>query len=190
VASYIAGINADFRKGVAVTVMFNGGRITAYALIGAAIGALRLLVDESMRAMFQTYSSYILRVGTIIIGASILLRKNANNCNCVAGELQKPSKHQWLDLRAYSLGLTRGLILCTPLLAILAYSATFATPLDSLLLAVLFGIGTAMSPIILLGGATGWLLNKAPLFRVWISRVGAVALIILGALTLVNTIII
>ena len=34
IAGYIAGINAGFRKGVGVTLIFNGGRITAYAIIG------------------------------------------------------------------------------------------------------------------------------------------------------------
>jgi sulfite exporter TauE/SafE len=72
----------------------------------------------------------------------------------------------------------------------LAYSVTFASPVDSLVLAVLFGVGTSLSPILLLGGATGWLLNKAPLFRKWISRLGAAALIVLGLITLIDTIII
>jgi threonine/homoserine/homoserine lactone efflux protein len=58
------------------------------------------------------------------------------------------------------------------------------------MLAVLFGLGTTLSPILLLGGATGWLLNKAPLFRKWISRLGAVALIVLGVVTLLDAIII
>jgi putative Mn2+ efflux pump MntP len=56
-------------------------------------------------------------------------------------------------------------------------------------LAVLFGLGTALSPMLLLGGVTGWLLNKAPLFRKWISIVGAGILIVLGIATLANAII-
>jgi sulfite exporter TauE/SafE len=75
-------------------------------------------------------------------------------------------------------------------MALLAYSLTFASPFDSFALAVLFGVGTSLSPILLIGGAAGWLLNKAPLFRVWISRLGAVALIILGLITLLDAIII
>jgi putative Mn2+ efflux pump MntP len=70
------------------------------------------------------------------------------------------------------------------LLALLVYSLPFAAPIDSLALAVLFGLGTALSPLLLLGGATGWLLNKAPLFRKWISIFGAVILIVLGVSTL------
>jgi threonine/homoserine/homoserine lactone efflux protein len=42
--------------------------------------------------------------------------------------------------------------------------------------------------MILLGGVTGWLLNKAPLFRKWLSIAGGGTLVILGVLTIVNAI--
>ncbi|XES77416.1 MAG: sulfite exporter TauE/SafE family protein [Candidatus Bathyarchaeia archaeon] len=194
VASYIAGINAGFRKGISVTVMFNLGRITAYAIIGAAIGALNLLVNDSLLSSFQTYSSTAFSIITIGIGVTLLLRKKPQGCsNCTAKATPNETSGKLrsrFDIRAYTLGLSRGLVLCTPLMALLAYSLTFASPFDSFALAVLFGVGTSLSPILLIGGATGWLLNKAPLFRVWISRLGAVALIILGVITLLDAIII
>ena len=189
IASYIAGINAGFRKGVAVTVIFNSGRVTAYALIGAAIGALKLLVDTSFQSAFQVYSSFAFSIITIAIGATILIQNKPAACECPAADIQKKGFKGFtsrFDVRAYTLGLSRGLLLCTPLLALLAYSVSFAAPIDSVALAVLFGLGTALSPMLLLGGATGWLLNKAPLFRTWISRLGAVALIVLGVVTLLN----
>jgi len=40
----------------------------------------------------------------------------------------------------------------------------------------------------LLGGVTGWLLSKAPLFRKWLSIAGGGMLVVLGVLTLVTTI--
>ena len=185
VASYIAGINAGFLKGVKITLIFNFGRITAYALIGAALGALKLLLDDSFRLTFQTYSSLAFSVVTIAIGANILIRKKPSSCTC---ELAKPAGSKKIiksfDFHAYTLGFSRGLLLCTPLLALLAYSVPFGSAIDSFALAVLFGLGTALSPILLIGGATGWLLNKAPLFRIWISRLGAAALIVMGIITL------
>ena len=193
VASYIAGINAGFRKGVTVTLIFNSGRITAYALIGAAIGIFKLLMNDSFRSAFQTYSSFAFSIVTIVIGVTILVRNKPPVCNCPAEasrDVGSKRLRDRFDVRAYTLGLSRGLILCTPLLALLAYSVTFASPVDSLALAVLFGLGTALSPILLLGGATGWLLNKAPLFRKWISRLGAAALIMMGVITLIDAIII
>jgi hypothetical protein len=38
----------------------------------------------------------------------------------------------------------------------------------------------------LLGGVSGWLLNKAPLFRKWIALAGALILILLGIAALAN----
>ncbi len=192
VASYIAGINADFRRGVLVTLFFSSGRIVAYAIMGLLVGGLSLLLSETLQSSFQLYSSLAFSVVSIVIGLTILLRRQVagsggcTNRTCersgVAGAVSA------FDVRAFTLGLSRGLLLCAPLLTLLAYSVTFASPLNSLALAVLFGLGTALSPIVLLGGATGWLLNKAPLFRKWISRVGAVALIVLGLVTLVSAI--
>jgi len=193
VAGYIAGVNADFRKGVGLTIVFNSGRVVAYALIGAAVGLFKLLIDESFLSSFQKYSAYVFGAISIAIGATLLWRNKQPSCNCPAQVSLEPSPKRFgnqFDVRAFTLGLSRGLILCVPLLTILVYSVTLASPVDSFVLAVLFGLGTSLSPIVLLGGATGWLLNKAPLFRKWISRLGAAALIVLGLVTLVNAIII
>ncbi|MCW4010486.1 MAG: sulfite exporter TauE/SafE family protein [Candidatus Bathyarchaeota archaeon] len=195
ISSYIAGIGAGFRRGVAVTLIFNAGRLTAYALIGVLFGLFQFIVDEAVYTVFQTYASLIFGVVTIAIGVTILIKNKPPSCDCPVehngnGSVGTRGFASRFDLRAYFMGLSRGLILCTPMLAIMAYSVSFASPVDSFYMAVLFGLGTVLSPIILLGGATGWLLNKAPLFRKWISRLGAVALIILGAVAVVNTIII
>ena len=193
VAGYIAGVNADFRKGVGLTMVFNTGRVAAYALIGTTVGLFKLLIDGSFLSSFQMYSAYAFGAVSIGVGITLLVRNKQPPCKCPAqGALELDRKGRWnlFDIRAFTLGLSRGFILCVPLLTILAYSVTFASPVDSFVLAVLFGIGTSLSPIVLLGGATGWLLNKAPLFRKWISRLGAVALIVLGLVTLLNAIII
>ncbi len=191
VSSYIAGIGAGFRKGVAVTLIFNSGRITAYALIGAAVGVFKLLVSNDLLVSFQAYSSLAFGVVSIIIGASILLKIKSAHFNCSSEEVKNLSGKKLsdrFDFRAFTLGLSRGLIVCPPLLALLLYAVTFAAPIDSFFLAVLFGLGTALSPLLLLGGATGWLLNKAPLFRKWISIAGAGLLILLGVDALVNAV--
>jgi sulfite exporter TauE/SafE len=191
IASYIAGIGAGFRKGITVTLIYNSGRITAYALIGATIGMLKLFVDAPFLSSFQKYSSLAFGVVTVVIGISILLksRKSSYTCNMENGKnLGAKKLTERFDVRAFVLGLTRGLIVCPPLLLLLMYSIPFAAPIDSFFLAVLFGLGTALSPILLLGGVTGWLLNKAPLFRKWISIVGAGILIVLGLSTFINAI--
>lgn len=195
IASYIAGVGAGFRKGLVVTLIFNLGRVTAYALIGGLVGILsgvfRFAVNESSLSAFQQYSSVVFGIVTIVIGIAILLKSKATPHDC------DPVGHKNLglnkfgvrfDVRAFSLGLGRGLIVCPPLAIFLLYSLTFGAPIDSFFLAVLFGLGTALSPMLLLGGVSGWLLNKAPMFRKWIALAGAGTLIVLGIVALANTI--
>jgi len=188
VTSYIAGIGAGFRKGVVVTLFFNSGRIAAYAVLGAAIGIFKFLVSDKFFTSFQSYSSFAFAIVTIAIGTSILLKsKSSSSCthDCQnVNNVNVTKIGQRFDYRAFSLGLSRGLLLCTPLMWLLLYSVPFGPPIDSLALAVLFGLGTALSPMLVLGGATGWLLNKAPLFRKWISIFGGAILIALGLITL------
>lgn len=195
-ASYIAGIGTGFRKSVIITLTFNIGRVVSYALIGTLLGIfsslLWLFIDETTVAPFQAYSSIAFSIVTIIIGAHLLYKNWKPSCECKIAN-SKPTKHKILgrlDTGAFTLGLSRGLILCPPLIALLAYSIPFANPIDSLAFAVLFGVGTTISPMLLLGGVTGWLLNKAPLFRKWIGLAGAVALILLGISTLISSIIV
>ena len=70
---------------------------------------------------------------------------------------------------------------------LMLYSVPFGAPVDTFVVAVLFGLGTSLSPLLLLGGLTGWLLNKAPLFRKWVAIGGAAILVLLGVGTLVTT---
>ena len=197
VTSYIAGVGAGFGKGIKITLIFNSGRVMAYALIGGLIGLfsglLRLFISDAAISPFQIYSSFAFGIVTIVIGVSIFL-KARKPCNCDS----KDTKNNFttvkigkfgFDVGAFSLGLSRGLIVCPPLIALLIYSLPFSNPLGSVGIAVLFGLGTALSPILLLGGVTGWLLNKAPLFRKWISIAGGSVLIILGIITMVSSLI-
>jgi len=85
IASYIAGIGAGFRKSIVVTMIFNSGRIAAYALIGCLVGLFsdlfRLFVSNAAISPFQIYSSLAFGIVTIVIGASILL-KSRSPCEC------------------------------------------------------------------------------------------------------------
>jgi sulfite exporter TauE/SafE len=181
VTGYIAGVGAGFRRGVWITTVFSAGRIASYAVIGAVVGLFRVFVSNSSFLAYQKYALFVFGIITIGIGVSILFKKKSA-CNCPAEKESSPRLlSSRFDVRAFSLGLTRGLIICPPLVALLLYSITTTAPIGSVGLAVLFGFGTALSPLLLLGGVTGWLLNKAPLFSKWISWFGAGILLLLGA---------
>lgn len=183
VISYIAGIGAGFRKGFTVALIYNIGRVVAYALLGTVVGLSTVLISEEFLLSYQEYSSIAFGAVIIVVGAIILLR---NPVNCSYSPTKKTDSMQFFDklskrfdIRAFFMGFTKGLVLCPPLIALLLYAVTFSQ-IDCTILAVVFGIGTTLSPLLLLSGATGWLLNKAPLFRTWISRIGGVFLVLMG----------
>jgi cytochrome c biogenesis protein CcdA len=128
----------------------------------------------------------------VVIGTSFLLKfRKSHECKHPRFKmLQEKIGRFGVEFGAFSLGLTRGLIICPPLITLLVvYALPFSNPLGSMTLAVLFGLGTTISPILVLGGVTGWLFNKAPLFRKWISIAGGAVLIVLGTVTIVSSII-
>ena len=179
--SYIAGIKAGFRKGVTVTAIYNAGRITAYAIIGTLIGLFKTVVSDTVFSSYQKYSSIIFGLVVIIIGISIFFKKSSKTCVAKSVEPQGilKSVKQRFDVRAFSMGFIKGFVLCPPLIALLLYAVTISQ-VNLTLIAIFFGLGTALSPLLFLGGAVGWLLEKAPLFRKWISILGGSFLVLLG----------
>jgi sulfite exporter TauE/SafE len=192
ILSYIASIGAGFRKGIIVTSIYNSGRVTAYALIGGLTGILKLLVSDAFLFSYQKYALFAFGIVVVIISINIFRKNRSSSCVCSVEESKQLGLEKLtdrFDIRAFSMGLTRGLIVCPPLLGLLVYSVTSSAPMDSFMLPVLFGLGTALSPLLLLSGVTGWLLNKAPLFSRWISRLGAGILLLLGLNMLLTAII-
>ncbi|NLF88700.1 sulfite exporter TauE/SafE family protein [Candidatus Bathyarchaeota archaeon] len=195
VAGYIAGVGSGFKQSVKITAIFNGGRILAYTIIGAVVGVfgelLRFFVSESAITPFQIYSSLAFGVVTIAIGAMLMWKiRKPSGCECKPSDAAVTAgriKRYGVDFGAFTLGFTRGLIICTPLILLLSTSLTLVDAAGSIAVALLFGVGTSISPILILGGVTGWLLNKAPLFRKWISIAGGLILIFLGALSVYSS---
>ncbi len=135
ITGYIAGVGAGFGRGVKISLIFNSGRVLAYALIGAVIGLFsglfRYFVSDAAISPFQVYSSIAFGIVTIIIGASIYL-KSRKPCDCnVQGTNTVASRRFGFDFGAFSLGLSRGLVVCPPLIALLIYSLPFASPVGS-----------------------------------------------------------
>ncbi len=181
-ASYIAGIKAGFRRGVTVTAVYNSGRIAAYAVIGTVVGLFQTFVSDTLLQTYQSYSSIIFGFVVIFIGISISFKKPSNKTCVIKNAEPQGTLHivkQRFDVRAFSMGFTRGFVLCPPLVALLLYGVTVSQA-NCTILAVLFGLGTTLSPLLFLGGAVGWLLEKAPLFRKWTSILGGTVLVLLG----------
>lgn len=196
VAGYIAGVGSAFKQSVRITLVFNVGRMIAYSLIGVLIGLfgdfLAFFVSEQVVAPFRIYGSIAFGLSTAAIGVYLVLkaRNIKSSCECSqpqVGAATNRMRRYGVDLGAFTLGFTRGLIICAPLILLLSASLTMVDAVGSMIIAFLFGLGTTISPILLLGGVTGWLLSKAPLFRKWISIAGGVVLLLMGVLSVYMT---
>jgi sulfite exporter TauE/SafE len=188
-ASYIASTGANFRKSIFISSAFNAGRVIGYTLIGALIGLFGGLIHycaEDSVQILQNYSNLAFGIVTILIGVTLLYKNRKPSCGCNPAPF-KPKRRflNRFDMGAFALGLSKGLVFCPILMLILLpYSVLFTNPVNSVAFAFLFGLGTIISPMVLVGGVTGWLLTKADLLRKYISLAGSIVIILLGTYTL------
>ncbi|MBC7130802.1 sulfite exporter TauE/SafE family protein [Candidatus Bathyarchaeota archaeon] len=181
ITSYIASVGAGFRRGALITAIYNLGRIGAYAFIGLLALIFRVLITENALIVYQQYASIGFGAATAIIGANLFFKQGKTQCSCETSALRG-----LFDAGAFALGFSKGLIVCPPLMALISYSLASTAPIDSLILALLFGVGTVLSPLLLTAGVAGWLFNKAPLLSHWIARAGALLLVVLGLSAIVG----
>jgi sulfite exporter TauE/SafE len=103
------------------------------------------------------------------------------------GDLKASNRwRHFFDQRAFLMGFTRSFLLCPTLIAILLWALVSFSPVGVFAVTVLFGLGTALSPMLLFGGTIGWLFNKSPNYSKWISKIGGVILILLAVQLLLS----
>jgi sulfite exporter TauE/SafE len=91
------------------------------------------------------------------------------------------------ELSAGTMGFLIGFVPCPPLIALLVFAAAVGSAGTGLVLGLLFGIGTVISPIVVIAGAAGWfsdrIAKEAPLFTQGVRRVAGLMLVALGVWT-------
>ena len=130
-----------------VTLAYHGGRITSYALLGALVGALTALPDYAAWTLFLRYlaGGMLIAMGLYIAdwwrGLTWLERAGARLWRPVQqrmGRLQPGGR--WTH--GLWLGLSWGLMPCGLIYSSLAWAAAAASPMQSGLLMLVFGLGT------------------------------------------------
>ena len=148
VLSYIAGTQESGRKGFQSVLIFSLSRAIIYVLLGSLAGFLGKILTATLDK--YTLTIYIIG-GTFISLSGILILMGKN-----------PNLHLCQILRKYTtennirssiiLGIIIGLLPCTPLLGILVYISLISKGLwQGALLGFSFGVGTIISPLIILG---------------------------------------
>lgn len=167
--SYIAGTKKDIIKGLTDYILFSLTRISVYIVLGLLVFFLGRFV---MGRFMNAFSKYVLILGgsfIILVGIIMTLGKRleSDNRNIII------------------MGLVIGFLPCAPLIAILSYIGLISkTWLHSLFYSFSFGIGTFISPLILLVILTGlipkFILEKKAFYSRVFSFICGLIIIFLG----------
>jgi sulfite exporter TauE/SafE len=139
-----AGTKKTWKEGVIAALNFSIGRLLVYMVLGGLFGYFgALMLKHYYSSGFYHYIQAGLSVLLISIGASVLIGRKIGFKFCSAGEGS-----------TLLLGVLVGLSPCVPLTGILIEIALFSDNfLSGLAYSFFFGIGTVMSPLLLLSAA-------------------------------------
>ena len=150
--SYIAATKTDFKAGLLVYLIFSFSRISVYLVLGFLTGVFS---QEIIHKIFGQGSLIFFLIGLFILllGLLIILGIQPNLRLCKLWEekfIKKDTKS------IITLGILFGITPCLPLVGILSYiSIVSKSIITSLLYMLSFGIGTLVSPLLLLSLVAG-----------------------------------
>jgi thiol:disulfide interchange protein DsbD len=165
------------------TGVFLAGRVTTYTLLAALAGAIGVGLAKALGGSLGN---------AVIGGASVLaglwlLRRPAISCGGAPPRLtSQPIRFQRKrdSLQPLFLGAALSLTPCTPLASLLALAANAGSAPQGAAFGLAFGLGAAMTPIIVLVPLAGRLGREIKSGRVWLARwltwAAAAVLILLG----------
>lgn len=199
IASYIIGSDRGTRRGVLLSIIFNGGRVLTYGVLGLVVGmAGGAFLEEGLYAV---WGAILFGVAVALIGVWIAVRRRPGPaCACSGGASWaqrlwhriEPREGDGGELSAAGMGLLLGMVPCPPLLALLVFAAAVGSAGTGMALGVLFGLGTVISPILIVSAAAGWfsdrIAREAPAMRGGVRRLAGLMLVVLGGWTAWNAV--
>jgi len=185
---YIAGTQKKWHGGLALGIIFSLARVVSYvtlSLISAGLG------HYLIRSFYQNQQAQIIYIAVgafiVILGILVLAGKSLHQCFHSAA---KGSGLKGVGEIIF-LGIIVGFAPCLPLFGVLAYIAVQAKGLlHGGLLGLSFGIGTLLSPLIILAPVAAHipnLLAKRPIIGKIFSRICGLILIYLGLEMLIRS---
>jgi len=169
------------------TFSFLAGRMLAYTLIALLAGMAGVGLAEALGSFWGN-----LAIGSASILAGLWLLAGRSSAGC--SRESSAQVIRWGRPRnatpPFLMGSALALTPCTPLASLLALAAESGDPLRGASFGLVFGVGTAMTPILLLAPLAGRLGMALREEREWLSpwllRAAALVLILLGASRLVS----
>lgn len=167
------------------TAVFLAGRVTTYTVLAALAGAVGLGLAQALGGI---WGNLVIGSASIFAGLWLLARPAGKACGAVSPAPTFAPIHvhrrQADSLPPLFLGASLSLTPCMPLASLLALSAHAGSALQGAGYGLAFGLGAAMTPLLLLVPLAGRLGRELRAGREWLSRWlvwgAAAVLIILG----------
>ena len=204
--------NNDMRTSWQTIVPFSLGRLFGYTLLGTLAGAFGLSITQWIE---QGLAGQVLGTATILIGLYLLFGSFSKEKSCThhkqAGEpatqsvpitfsehaISKPSiskegaekkkSKPYLSISLFSMGAGMALNPCIPLVSILGFAATMASPLEGAQLGIAFGLGAVIIPGLFFALAVSYFSQQVKEhLNHWsktLERMSGVMLVLLGSFT-------
>ncbi len=192
VSTYIMGSKQGALEGIKSFAVFTVGKVFMCAVLGLAsgyIGTIFIGVESDLQYV-RLVCSFVL----ISVGLLMLVRPVCTNCK---QSKEKTGVFAFFSQRlAFNptvhlliMGMAFATIPCPPMGVVLLYSLEMQSVISSGILMSLFGIGTAVSPLIIICALAGWFSKKikseVPQYRMMFQRLSGVILILLGGLPVI-----
>jgi len=179
-------------EGLKSFAVFTVGRVFMCAVLGLAsgyIGTIFIGVESDLQYVRLVYSFVL-----ILVGLLMLVRPVSTNCKQSKEKTRvfvffsqrfafNPTAHLLI------MGMAFATIPCPPMGVVLLYSLEMQSVISSAILMSLFGIGTVVSPLIIICTVAGWFSKKiksdVPQYRMLFQRLSGVILILLGGLPVI-----
>jgi sulfite exporter TauE/SafE len=148
-AGFIATYKPSLTKALISYFSFSSAKLASYMILGALCGISSGILNSSFFIGALNIVNIVLGFFVLLIGILTVIKEPQGNKYCLflsQGNLKN----------AGILGLLAGFSPCLPLLGILNYIILISrSPLEGLFYAFIFGLGTTISPVILMVGLSG-----------------------------------
>ncbi|MCX5695122.1 MAG: sulfite exporter TauE/SafE family protein [Candidatus Omnitrophica bacterium] len=150
--AYVAGTKKDVLQSVGAYLLFSLSRVFVYLVLGALVFFLGRFILERSGSFFK----FVLLgsgVFIVLLGLLMLLGQEikSHSCSFLYKHILEKDKKSIVML-----GLTAGLLPCAPLITMFTYTGLVSQNiLENLLYTLAFGLGTVLSPLIILVALAG-----------------------------------
>lgn len=181
----LVGNSNDTRQAMGIILPFSLGRIFSYS----SIAVIAYLSSSLVKQVFDNNGlfSVILGVSTASMGIFLLYKSFTSPVSC--GHTAPLLKKQKLNtIGFFAIGATMSVNPCAPIMTLLAVAVNSSTVYNAAALGLFFGMGAVIFSIIFYGLIVSkvirGLMAQASSYKIYIERLAAVLLILVGVLVL------